>query len=235
MKEQYNDRGYLCIVLTIKQLTEKAIRNRYRSLLKRQLINSKEYHMIGRFSYEVYKGLRDGDFTTADFYIRALNDIENERPPDYINVSTQLTKGRARKSKNIKERILYMLSISPSVYFVTLTFKSSVLDNTSDLTRRRYVTRALKDNSTYYVANIDFGDKKEREHYHAVTNSPLPKKQWPYGFSDCRKVGSSDSGPAKIAKYVAKISNHALKPSTGGNLRFKPIIYSREKRKGVSL
>lgn len=120
--------------------------------------------------------------------------------------------------------------ISGNAYFITLTFTDDVLAKTSDKTRRRYVSRFLKGISETYAANIDFGGANGREHYHAVAvreefNETM-KRMWSdkYGFIYVEKIGSSESDLKSVCKYVAKLSNHALKASTG---QFKRLIYSR--------
>ncbi len=226
----YNRKEKICFVISIQQLMEKAIRNRYYSLIKQQQIENKDYQLIGRFSYSLFKSYQDGNYSTANFYLRLLNDIENEHNEHYIKVAKLLNQGRARKSKNIKERITYMLEEYKQAYFITFTFNDSTLLNTNALTRRRYVIRALKNSSNDYLANIDFGADNGREHYHAVSTQPLLQEHWSYGFIKCIRIGHSESEPAKVGKYITKLNNHALKRSTRGNVRFNPIIYSRDSR-----
>lgn len=55
--------------------------------------------------------------------------------------------------------------------FATLTFKSKALTRKYQ-TRRVNVARCCKAFSDCYVANIDFGDKNGREHYHALMKIP---------------------------------------------------------------
>lgn len=55
--------------------------------------------------------------------------------------------------------------------FATLTFNSKALTRKRQ-TRRVNVARCCKAFSDAYVANIDFGDKQGREHYHAIIKIP---------------------------------------------------------------
>lgn len=55
--------------------------------------------------------------------------------------------------------------------FATLTFNSKALTRKRQ-TRRVNVARCCKAFSDAYVANIDFGDKQGREHYHALIKIP---------------------------------------------------------------
>lgn len=147
------------------------------------------------------------------------------------------------KVYRLKKRISPVVSSGNSI-FVTLTFRDDVLASTSPETRRRYVSRFLKDVSPgFYVGNIDYGDKeknpysKEREHYHGVIFSqffmdptdmkdPLRlelQSKWAYGWSGFGPVGTGVKDQRKISKYVCKLSGHAFKPSTKGTR----VIYSR--------
>ena len=69
------------------------------------------------------------------------------------------------RTKRLREKIENML-LSGQCIFLTLTFTNETLENTNQDTRKRYVKRYLKEVSNQYVANIDYGSKNEREHYH---------------------------------------------------------------------
>ena len=99
--------------------------------------------------------------------------------------------------------------------FVTLTFNDDTLQSTSRESRRRYVARFLKTVAPCYVANIDFGKENGREHYHAVIMGKKPYMDaWNcYGFSNAKTIGSEDDA-APLSKYVAKLTNHAIKETT---------------------
>ena len=131
------------------------------------------------------------------------------------------------KTFRVRRKILKIMVLG-SCSFLTLTFTDDVLNSTSEETRRRYVARFLKSISTDYVANIDWGDETQREHYHAVVlGTDFEMSGWDkYGFSDCRTIGRKDDEctSSKISKYIYKLSNHATKETT----RRKKIIYSRE-------
>lgn len=118
-----------------------------------------------------------------------------------------------------------MLKSEHGCVFVTLTFTDEVLASTSAETRRRYVQRYLKSQAQgrKYVANIDFGKENHREHYHAVVEGRLDPLQWSYGALNVKQVRKT-SKPAALAKYVAKLSNHAIKETCKRSV----LIYSRE-------
>lgn len=100
--------------------------------------------------------------------------------------------------------------------FGTLTFTDKVLKNTSVSTRRRYVARFLNKNTVEYMANIDYGDMKDREHYHfvALVNAKIPKNSWKYGFDYYRNIKASVDELKKAKNYLLKLNNHCYKEST---------------------
>ena len=132
---------------------------------------------------------------------------------------------RYSRKRRIQKRIQKYIQEGKGAFY-TLTFRDHVLASTSEDTRRQYVRRWLSLNFKQYVANIDFGDKNEREHYHAVVNledGVLPE-EWPHGFHKVQFVAFEGVDDTRISKYMSKLTNHALKQS--GHL--KRIIYSRK-------
>ena len=155
-----------------------------------------------------------------------------------------LETSKRNKTKRAKKKIGKSVKAGRA-YFITLTFKDEVLAKTSQETRRRYVSRFLKANCGSYVANIDYGSQKEREHYHALVEpywwvfedyingnrhyTDMPDfRQWnKYGFFTIEAIGNTDKDLVKVTKYTAKLSAHALKESTLNGDRTPRLIYSR--------
>lgn len=132
-----------------------------------------------------------------------------------------LNHSRYKRKQRIKSKI-EKLVLQGSSTFITLTFTDNVLDKTTEQTRRKYVSRYCKLNSDFYVGNIDYGDKTHREHYHAVLRVGN-YSSWNYGFMKTKQIRSKSKDLNKVSKYVAKLTNHAIKKS--GEL--KRIIYSK--------
>ena len=154
--------------------------------------------------------LKDG-YTLSELYQQA----------GYLNKSFN------QRKLTLKNRISRLLERG-NCFFLTLTFTDCVLFNTSAETRRRYVTRQLKEHFPLgYVANIDFGAKNGREHYHAVVVSNTDRinnkngRIWLYGDMDFKKIHTPNA--QALAKYISKLSNHAIKETT----RRSALIYSR--------
>lgn len=132
---------------------------------------------------------------------------------------------RARRLRRYVER---MVESDRGALFLTLTFKDDVL-KLKPKTRREYLKTWLRTYCQYYVANIDFGSKNGREHYHAVvyglTDDGLKVWAEKYGFVDVRKVGENKGDVKAVSKYVAKLTNHALKETS----KSSRILYPRGK------
>ena len=124
-----------------------------------------------------------------------------------------------RKTRVFKKLIFWFYYVSKNtdkkLMFGTLTFRDDVLESTSKATRRRYVSRFLNDNTLHYVANIDYGKKNNREHYHfiALISSRIDKKAWSYGMSNYKLIKTNTSLRNR-KNYLLKLTNHTYKDST---------------------
>lgn len=162
----------------------------------------------------------------------------------------KLNKARYKRVKRLKDRISSMLRNCSTVVFLTLTFSPKTLDTTSAESRRKYVTTFLSEYSDNYVANIDFGKKNNREHYHAVIDCKVPTSNWQFGHALAEIVQAPQDLKRKVpkryqslsdeeqktlmtrdhenrlSKYIAKLTNHAIKETT----KRSAIIYSRPQK-----
>lgn len=126
--------------------------------------------------------------------------------------------------KRLKTRIANMLD-SGKCIFLTFTFTDEILAKTTADTRRQKVRRYLAQYNCPYVANIDFGKKNGREHYHAIIQcDSIDYKLYDYGNLDGERIVNSANDNVKLAKYISKLTNHAIKETTKQNY----IIYSRD-------
>jgi len=126
--------------------------------------------------------------------------------------------------RRLRLRIEEMLMCGECV-FLTFTFDDDVLSSTSAKTRRRYVTRFLKAYTDDFVGNLDFGAKNGREHYHAVAllgSEKIPLTEWKKGSLDLERIHQTKSN-VKLAKYVSKLTNHAIKETAKRSV----LIYAR--------
>lgn len=162
-------------------------------------------------------------FYKNDF--RMLQELNDCFSFDYLKCAASINKGNRKKTERVKGKIGSIVE-GGECLFLTLTFTDDVLARTSEETRRRYVARFLKRQCSCYVANIDFGSKREREHYHALVYAPkVDYTKWhKYGAIKGERVRSTQNDAKRVSKYVTKLSRHALKETAGKGRR---IIYSR--------
>lgn len=147
-------------------------------------------------------------------------------------------KNRYARVKRLRDRVSQYVKDGHG-YFITLTFRDDVLEETGAHTRRRYVQRWCNKWLNSYVANIDFGGKKGREHYHCIGDGETylddkvsfkwASKDWfeRYGaiqierIHPCKSNGknpdssSYDISITRTCKYITKLTSHAIKETTG--------------------
>ena len=129
------------------------------------------------------------------------------------NEAKKINKADLNRNVRLKKRITKYLSMGQCL-FLTFTFNDMCLNNTNEQTRRKYVRRWLKEYSSYYVANIDFGSRNEREHYHAlICVDRVDPTTWNNGTINVKRVKPTSDGKA-LAKYISKLTNHAIKETT---------------------
>ena len=113
------------------------------------------------------------------------------------------------------------------MYFITLTFNDNVMEKTNAKTRRKYVTKILNKYSVVYMANIDYGENTEREHYHAIILTEFELKyddfisdwqkllkQSQHVQVEFEKITLNENSIAALPKYLNKLTNHAYKDTT---------------------
>lgn len=140
-----------------------------------------------------------------------------------------------RKSKKYRTRkyLKGMESSYDELYFLTFTFTDTVLDSTKEATRKKYVQRWLNEYTRDYYANVDYGERNQREHYHALVSfvPELARKDafvtachaWHVnGAIDVKKYRKGDAG--KVSTYLNKLCNHANKVSTGKSFHKKGLV-----------
>ena len=135
---------------------------------------------------------------------------------------------RSRRASRVRKRASMMnFKINQGV-FLTLTFTDECLANTSVQTRHDYVKKFLTSLKCSYVANIDFGEEKGREHYHAIVSRTLTKDElafWrSHGAIYAEKIHKASSTKG-LSKYLTKFGSHAVKESTGTAYR---VMHSRK-------
>lgn len=127
----------------------------------------------------------------------------------------KICKADKARALRLKYKVRFLITHYPA-YFMRFSFTDSVFATTSEVTRRRYVSRFLNSLNCPYIANIDFGELHGREHYHAIIGCRIPKSklsEWifNYGTVHAQRVRCSAVGSIRLSKYVSKMCNHAIK------------------------
>lgn len=140
----------------------------------------------------------------------------------YFQEALRLNDNAWAMRSRLRKRIEFLCQ--SDCLFLTLTFTDDVLASTSEKTRKDYIRKFLKDHSSGYVANIDYGGKNDREHYHAIVQTGyIDSHDYPYGNLDFRRIRCSGGYSYRLSKYINKLVNHAVKDTAKQNR----VIYSR--------
>lgn len=174
--------------------------------------------IINRLNYAELPQEERNELIEHYFWIMELsenNDVD-------IDEGMRLYENYRKRNARLRKRISKIIRCDS--LFLTFTFRPDVLETTSQDTRQQYVRKFLKTISSNYVANIDFGGKFGREHYHAVciVSGKVDYTKWNYGALNGVRVRKGSS-PLAIAKYVNKLTYHATKETTT-----QKIIFSRQ-------
>lgn len=168
-------------------------------------------------SYKKYLYLLDKSQNNREKYQGYFSDDELDECFKIYNATRQ------RKRNNWYELCKWVYAIdkiprykNSKILFGTLTFTNETLAKTNPRTRQRYITWFLKDRSLHYIANIDFGKKNNREHYHfvALVDEKLSCKDWKYGSSKFQFVALESKDLKRTKNYLLKLNNHSYKDST---------------------
>ena len=146
--------------------------------------------------------------------------------PDLWKEAQRLNHSRYQRIRRLKN-FIFGLILNYKCVFLTFKFSNEALISTSEQTRKTYVTRFLKSYNAPFVANKDFGDLHGREHYHAVLGvNKVDFSSWKLGNLDAERVRDTKNSSEKLAKYVAKLTNHAIKETA----KRSSLIYSRSEK-----
>lgn len=134
-------------------------------------------------------------------------------------------KARLQRKRRIANYIKGMfLSYEPQkLFFLTITFHDDAF-KASAKTRHTNVQRYLNSLCLDYMANLDYGTKKKREHYHAViaTDKDIFEYSIPHAHIHYKRITSRNSN--RLAKYLSKLSNHAQKLTSGKSFHKRGLV-----------
>lgn len=137
-----------------------------------------------------------------DAYTETLKKMSNLSIDPLWDEADKLRRAGSGRYNRGKKRIKQMEVLEKNIkgswlIFITITFTNKQLETTNITTRRKYIQRYLNKIAIDYYLNIDFGEKKEREHYHGVV---LLKNK--INFYDWRKIAKVEKQPYKKINTV---------------------------------
>ena len=185
--------------------------------MKNTIIVSGVYELFLKTKKELYLDAKDS--YNLDLY---LNVIQDRNQLEECMKIYKANKQRKYKGWNEILKWYYAILYIPAwkkykMIFGTLTFSPDTLEKTNQKTRRKYVQRYLSEHTKHYQANIDFGKKNGREHYHfiAMVEKDLESKKWEYGTTWLSNIKLLDKKQLKrLKEYLLKLNNHTYKEST---------------------
>ena len=155
-----------------KSLSYKLLSKEQKQELKQIILENNLHREVGQLSLKGYRLYQKE--VNGLYYPSLINcsyqELENEFT-NFVNlygyttlkVANNLNRASYYRTARLKERIREAVE-SGSAWFITITFSPETLAKTNEKTRRVYVSRWLKSLTPFYVANIDYGKKKGREH-----------------------------------------------------------------------
>lgn len=197
--------------------------------MKNSLIISGVYDLFLTYKKQLY--LLKLDYNNEESYLNVIPDIEDIKECFKIYRAN-----RQRKYNNWNEicKWCYALNFIPiykkyKLVFGTLTFNNESLNKTSEKTRKVYVTRFLNEETKHYIANIDYGKKNNREHYHfiALIEKNIDLEKWTLGALKVQVIPLLKKDIKATKNYLLKLNNHSYKDTT----RQKRIIRDRHEDK----
>lgn len=192
-------------------------------------------------TYRKYTENRKKAFQNGTLYVNELinedtGEVEKRENTEAYGVTEEEAKEceRIRKAKkNQRERVenhvkFLFESTTCDLFFVTLTFSDDTIKKTKTSTRKQKVRRTLT-LCDDYIANVDYGEKNEREHYHAIIALKRDSyereeddkghlslsvfSKYDYGFINVTEVKRDGKDAERLAKYITKLTLHSVKVS----------------------
>jgi len=188
--------------------------------LKAQVIEQGLTRLQKDISVSLYLNDGEGIYTHRQAF--DIDNIMHDTQPIEWHEAEKVNNASRSRTKRLRSKISKMIENGDCV-FVTMTINDEHKNSISEDTFKTYVKRYLKSQSDTYIANIDYGKENDRIHYHAIIQATkIDMSEYKLGYIFCEKVYHG-SNPIKLAKYINKLTNHAIKST---NKRCA-IIYSR--------
>lgn len=147
-------------------------------------------------------------------YVKSLLVVFPSWTDDFREMERLLLNIRQKK-KRIKKALADIFLNGFDVCFLTLTFNNDSL-KLNERYLRECVSKLLNDVSFDFLANVDYGKKNGRMHFHAVIDlKPGSVIEWKFGFFKLVRVRNTSGSIRKLSNYICKFTNHAGKLTAG--------------------
>lgn len=144
--------------------------------------------------------------------------------PNEIAENERIRSCKKKQRDKIKDHITFLFDTNTTLFFATFTFNDKTLKTTKRETRKRVLTRLLK-NFDDYIINIDYGTENEREHYHAILSIKKPNifydetnhikidelEKYNYGFYHLEEIRRDEIDKKRLSEYITKLTFHSIK------------------------
>lgn len=223
--------------------------------LSKHILNN-EYDLIKLNKKSRLLNWKKEQGTNQEFIDKLQDEIDplmkkyKDYPYEVLKQANRIVNNEFARNKRLKNKIQKLIDLpwlNENTYFITITFTDKQLQSTSHETRKRYVKAFFKSLGTDYIANVDYGETTDREHYHGLINingdvlkAPIMfrhknklKMSYPlkdeymdskhFGYITLEKINTNEDDTKRLAKYVSKLTNHAIKETANS----ERIIYSR--------
>ena len=156
------------------------------------------------------------------------------------------TETRRRRNRAFKKTLEYITNYK--AVFLTITFNDDAFKNLKDTMRIRKVREYLKKECALYIANVDYGKKGNREHFHALAiattyteqdlthykdknelmkyKNHINLKAWKYGTINAERIIIKKGDEENTAE---RLTEHYFKETTIKD-NVKKLIYSKGER-----
>ncbi len=176
-------------------------------------------------------------------YLNYVHDLYWNDYPELWNEAGKINKSTYERMRRLRRKIAWMIS-NFDCSFLTINFSDETLQLDSKY-RRILIQRTCNALDTFYIGNIDFGSQDiyldkygcerlgtAREHYHVLVAKLVNSSEDSSLVSFCEKYGyvyveycrTSLADMHRLARYTAKLSNHALKETA----QRSALLYSRK-------
>ena len=157
----------------------------------------KSYKMTTR-DKELFKNLKSRVRKETPYYM--------EYEKEYNRIKERRKKGIQRYKKYATKMFEYYFEL----YWCTFTISEEWIGKKTKEEFKKELQKWLKKNAKDYIANIDFGEKNERLHFHAIVASKENYFTWKYGHLFVKEINIR-KGTEAIARYANRFANHATK------------------------